>query len=64
MSEYLAELTLWYVGGHSDWSAGMGPMPSGADFIKKYDPEGYKLVDDLFQGRLDVQAVTPRPRRR
>jgi len=41
----------------------MPPMRPGPEFIKKYDPEGYKLVDDLFSGRLDVQPLSPRPRR-
>jgi len=62
-NEYLAELALWYVGGRGDWPKAMGPMEPGPEFIKKYDPDGYKLVDDLFNGRLDVQEVTPRPRR-
>ena len=62
--EYLAEIALWVVGGHGDWPSSMGPMKSGPEFIKKYDPEGYQLVDDLFNGRLDVQPVTPRPHRR
>jgi hypothetical protein len=61
--EYIAELALWYVGGHGDWPGTMGKMESGPEFIKKYDPEGFKLVDDLFTGRADVQAVNPRPRR-
>lgn len=61
--EYLAELALWYVGGRGDWPAAMGPMEPGPEFIKRYDPEGYKLVDDLFNGRLDVQQVIPPPRR-
>ena len=62
-NEYLAELALWYVGGRGDWPQSMPPMQSGPEFIKKYDPEGYNLVDDLFSGRLNVQPVTPRPRR-
>ena len=61
-NEYLAELALWYVGGRGDWPASMPPMKPGPEFIKQYDPDGYKLVDDLFQGRLDVQPVNPRPR--
>ncbi len=62
-NEYLAELALWYVGGRGDWPRAMPPMQPGPEFIKKYDPEGYKLVDDLFSGRLDVRPKSPRPRR-
>ncbi|MGA2255738.1 MAG: hypothetical protein ABSG53_13920 [Thermoguttaceae bacterium] len=62
-NEYLAELALWYVGGRGDWPGSMPTMQPGPEFIKKYDPQGHKLVDDLFSGRLDVQPVSPRPRR-
>ncbi len=62
-NEYLAELALWYVGGRGDWPHSMPPMQPGPGFIKKYDPQGYKLVDDLFSGRLDVQPLSPRSRR-
>jgi len=61
--EYIAELALWYVGGRGDWPRVMGKVESGPEFIKKYDPEGFKLVDDLFSGRAEVQPVNPRPRR-
>jgi alpha-glucosidase len=63
-NEYLAELALWYVGGRGDWPRSMPPMQPGPEFIKKYDSDGYKLVDDLFSGRLDVKPTSPRPRRR
>jgi hypothetical protein len=59
-NEYLAELALWYVGGRGDWPRGMPPMQPGPEFIKKYDPAGYKLVDDLFSGRLDVKPLSGR----
>jgi hypothetical protein len=62
-NEYIAELALWYVGGRGDWPRAMPPMQPGPEFIRKYDPDGYKLVDDLFSGRLDVQPKSPRARR-
>ena len=58
-NEYLAELALWYVGGRGDWPRAMPPMEPGPEFIRKYDPDGFALVDDLFSGRADVHAVTP-----
>jgi alpha-glucosidase len=57
-AEYLAELALWYVGGRGDWPRAMGTMQPGPEFIRKYDPEGFKLVDDLYSGRADVRPVT------
>lgn len=55
--EYLAEMALWYVGGRGDWPAAMPPMQPGPEFIKTYDPDGYKLVDDLFNGRLKIEST-------
>ena len=37
-------------------------MKPGPEFLKSYDPAGYQVVDDLFQGRLDVRPVAPRSR--
>jgi len=62
--EYLAEMAMWYVGGRGDWPRGMPPMKPGPEFLKSYDPDGYQLVDDLFQGRLDVRPIAPRRRTR
>ncbi len=59
-NEYLAELALWYVGGRGDWPRGMPAMQPGPEFIKKYDPEGFKLVDELFGGKLDVKEARRR----
>ena len=58
-NEYLAELAMWYVGGRGDWPRGMRPMESGPDFIRKYDPDGFALVDHLFSGKLEVRPATP-----
>ena len=57
-NEYLAELAMWYVGGRGDWPRGMPPMEPGPDFIRKYDPDGFALVDDLFSGKLEVRPTT------
>jgi alpha-glucosidase len=57
--EYLAELALWWVGGHGDWPRTMATrLETGQKLIARYDPEGFKLIDDLFNGRADVQPVS------
>jgi hypothetical protein len=38
----------------------MQPMQPGPEFIRTYDPEGFKLIDDLYSGKADVKAMTPR----
>ncbi len=58
--EYFAELTMWYFGTHGD--LGMtGPKPeNGPEGLKKYDPEGFALLDDFYSGRIKVPL---KPRR-
>jgi hypothetical protein len=55
--EYFAELTMWYVGTHGDLHM-TGPKPeNGPDGLKKYDPEAYALLDDLYSGRIPITRV-------
>ncbi|MBE3070028.1 MAG: hypothetical protein IMZ66_07310 [Planctomycetes bacterium] len=53
VQEYFAELTMWYVGTHGD--LGMDPKPGiGPGGLRRYDPEGFALLDDLYGGRIAV----------
>jgi hypothetical protein len=62
-NEFFAELTMWYFGTHGDLSM-TGPKPeSGAEGLKKYDPDAYQLLDDFYGGRIEVTKVEPRVRR-
>src|SRR5262249_15135865 len=55
--EFFAELTMWYVGTHGDLHM-EGPKPeNGAEGLRKYDPEAYSLLDDLYSGRIPVGRV-------
>jgi hypothetical protein len=61
--EFFAELTMWYFGTHGDLHM-TGPKPGdGAEGLKNYDPEAYKLFDDLYSGRIAIGSVGP-PRAR
>lgn len=52
--EFFAELTMWYFGTHGDLRMA-GPRPeNGPDGLKKYDPDAYALLDDLYSGRIPV----------
>jgi azurin len=53
--EYLAAITLWYVEGQGDLPRDFAPAQPGQEWLKTYDPAGYQMVDDLFQGRWDAQ---------
>jgi alpha-glucosidase len=60
--EFFAELAMWYFGTHGDLSM-TGPKPdNGPEGLKSYDPEAYRLLDDFYQGRLEVTRVEPRRR--
>jgi alpha-glucosidase len=60
--EFFAELTMWYFGTRGDLSM-TGPKPeNGSEGLKKYDPEAYALLDDLYSGRIEVSKVEPRVR--
>lgn len=54
--EFFAELVMWYVGTHGD--LGMDPKPGmGPGGLARYDPEAFRLLDDLFSGRIPVERV-------
>jgi hypothetical protein len=57
VSEYFAELTMWYFGTQGDRRM-TGPKPAdGPEGLRKYDPEAFALLDDLYQGRIPVTRV-------
>jgi len=61
--EFFAELTMWYFGTHGDLHMS-GPKPeNGREGLKNYDPEGYKLMDDFYSGRIEIGKAEPRRRR-
>jgi hypothetical protein len=62
--EFFAELSMWYFGTHGDMSM-EGPKPKdGPEGLKAYDPEAFALMDDFYQGRIEVMKREPRERRR
>jgi hypothetical protein len=61
-NEYFAELTMWYFGTHGDLNM-TGPKPeNGPEGLKKYDPDAYKLFDDFYTGKIEIEKVEPRVR--
>ena len=52
--EYFAELTMWYFGTHGDTPKNSDVPGPGPVAFKKYDPESFALLDDLYSGRLKV----------
>ena len=61
--EFFSELTMWYFGTHGDLHM-TGPKPeNGPEGLKKYDPEAYALLDDFYNGRIEIAKVAPHPRK-
>jgi hypothetical protein len=56
--EYWAELSMWYFGSHGAFLKGtMLPEP-GSEGLRKYDPEGYDLLNDIYsRGRVIAPRV-------
>lgn len=51
--EYIAEMTMWYFGTVGDCGGFEKKPESGPEWLKQYDPDGYKLIDDFYSGRLE-----------
>jgi alpha-glucosidase len=52
--EFFAELTMWYFGTHGDLHMTGVKPENGSEGLKKYDPEAYALLDELYSGRMKV----------
>jgi hypothetical protein len=50
--EFFAELTMWYFGTHGDTPKGSTIPAPGPKAFKEYDPGAFKLLDDLYSGKL------------
>ncbi|HEV2473988.1 MAG TPA: hypothetical protein VGS41_15030 [Chthonomonadales bacterium] len=67
VSEYFAELTMWYFGTHGDLHMTGAKPANGPAGLKAYDPEAYSLLDALYSGRIripksnivDLKALAP-----
>ena len=57
VSEYFAELTMWYFGTHGDLHMTDSKPANGPEGLKAYDPEAYSLLDDLYSGRIPIARV-------
>lgn len=59
--EYLAELTMWFVGTRGDMGMPDPKPKPGPDGLRAYDPEGYALLADLYGGRIAVARLALAP---
>jgi len=55
--EFFAELSMWYFGTHGDLGK-LAPKPDpGRDWLAGYDPEAFRLLNDLYSGRIEVNRL-------
>ena len=55
--EFFAELSMWYFGTRGDYGR-VDPKPEpGRDWLRGYDPEAFRLLDDLYTGRIAVARL-------
>jgi hypothetical protein len=55
--EFFAELTMWYFGTRGDYGSISPPPSPGKEWFKNYDPESYRLLDDIYSGRISVARI-------
>jgi hypothetical protein len=54
--EFFAELTMWYFNSRGDYGNIQPPPRPGRAWLAAYDPEAFRLLDDLYGGRLPIAA--------
>lgn len=55
--EFFAELTMWYFGTRGDYGK-ISPEPKpGRDWFRAYDPDAFRLLDDIYSGRRPSKVV-------
>ena len=52
--EYFAELSMWYFDSRGAFGRLEPPPKEGREWLASYDPEGFRLLDDLYSGRLPI----------
>ncbi len=61
--EFFAELSMWYFGTRGDLGRIKPPPKPGRDWLRKYDPEAFDLLDALYTGGLAVSPFRREARR-
>ena len=56
-NEFFAELTMWYFGSRGDFGR-IEPRPKeGREWLRKYDPDGFALLDAIYTGKQRVRRL-------
>lgn len=57
VDEFFAELTMWYFGTHGDLHMTGSKPENGREGLRKYDPEAFRLMDDFYNGRIQIDKT-------
>jgi hypothetical protein len=57
VQEFFAELSMWYFGTRGDHGKMSPPPELGRDGLRTYDPEAFRLLDDIYSGRIEVTPL-------
>jgi hypothetical protein len=56
-SEFFAELSMWYFDSRGDYGNLKPPPRVGRDWLAEYDPEAFKLIDEIYSGKFLVPPL-------
>jgi hypothetical protein len=63
VDEFFAELAMWYFGTRGDLHMKGRKPTDGRDGLRDYDPEALTLLEEFYEGRMEIPALEPRSRR-
>ncbi len=55
--EFFAELTMWYFDSRGDYGKIKPPPRVGRAWLAEYDPDAFKLIDEIYSGKFPVPPV-------
>jgi hypothetical protein len=56
-NEFFAELSMWYFDSRGDYGQ-IEPTPKeGREWLQKYDPDAFDLLDQIYSGRVKVDRI-------
>jgi hypothetical protein len=61
--EFFAETTMWYFGTHGDRHMKGAKPENGREGLRAYDPKTLTLLNEFYDGRMDIPRLPPRTRR-
>ena len=61
VGEFFAELSMWYFDSRGDYGRIMPTPKEGREWLKKYDPDAFDLMDQIYSGLEKVERIAWEP---